>query len=80
MEKQSSGWVKPDNESTNIAFIKWEEGKKPGVGNLTVEFKSKARYVYREVEKQIFKDFKGAESAGSYLHHHIKGKYKYEAL
>ena len=81
MAQQSSGWVSPDNESSNIKFIKWDEEVEPNLKKvLTVEFQNGKKYEYYGVTKETFKEFKSAPSAGRYLNEHIKDKYEHTKL
>ena len=80
MATQSSGWQAPDNESSNIKFIKWDGDKETGIGTLTIEFNNKKRYEYSKVPKQTYKDLKAAESSGKYFHANIREKYETKEL
>lgn len=65
---KSSGWVPPDNESSTIKFLKWDEGNK-----LTIHFHNGNRkYEYQNVTREVFTDLRTAKSAGTYHNQHIK--------
>lgn len=62
----------PKVTSSNIEQIDYENG------NLIVEFKNNSKYLYKNVEREIYEKMLLAESVGKYFHSTIKGKYEYE--
>jgi KTSC domain len=47
---------------------------------LTVEFKAGSIYTYQNISDDIARDFRVAESKGSYLAKNIKGKFDYSKV
>ncbi len=45
---------------------------------MAVEFHHGGLYHYSDVPPEVFAAFEANESKGSFLHHNIKGKYKFE--
>ena len=62
--------------SSNISSIGYCEDS----NTLEVEFHGGALYAYYEVPADLHTGLKLADSHGSYLHRHIKGKYRYARL
>lgn len=61
-------------KSSNIYSIEWDEN------NLTVHYNNGTSYKYKEISESVFIEMSEAESAGSFLHQNIKGKYRYEQI
>lgn len=49
-------------------------------GHVIVKFKDGASYQYSNVPRSLFQELIKAKSAGSFLHHSIKGKYTHKRL
>lgn len=68
----------PRNEkiikSSNIYKIEWDEN------NLWVHYNNESVYQYKDVPENVSIKMGEAESAGSFLHQNIKGKYRYERI
>lgn len=47
---------------------------------LRIRFVSGSVYDYKKVPETIFNTFKEAASRGTFLNHHIKGKYKFKRI
>ncbi len=62
--------------SSVIASMKYD----PGLSQLRIRFVSGVVYNYKNVPEQVFKEMKAATSKGSFLNHHIKGKYQFEKI
>jgi hypothetical protein len=61
-------------DSTSIEAIGYDRR----TGELYVRFlESGDRYVYREVEEEVFEEFLCADSKGNYFNREIKGEYPY---
>lgn len=45
---------------------------------MAVEFRRGGLYHYSDVPPEVFAAFEASESKGSFLHHNIKGRYKFE--
>lgn len=61
-------------ESSNISAIGYQDGV------LAVEFKSGALHHYRDVPDDLFREFEGALSKGTFYTLNIKGKYPSDKL
>jgi hypothetical protein len=57
--------------STNLDSIGYEKKKK----ELQVEFKDGARYKFKDVKPDLFKEFQKAESKGSFFAMNIRNKF-----
>ena len=60
-------------KSSNVKSVGWNPDDK----TLSVEFSDGSIYNYSDVEKDIHEGLVSAKSVGSFLHKHIKGKYKH---
>jgi hypothetical protein len=49
-------------------------------GSLFLRFKSGVSYRYPNTPYKIYTSLIGAESPGSFFHHNVRAKYKYERL
>jgi hypothetical protein len=59
--------------SSNVARISYEETS----STLEVEFHNGSIYQYYDVPQQIWSAFKDAPSKGQFIHHSLKGQYRY---
>lgn len=48
--------------------------------DLIVEYKSGAKYRYKNVSNDLFESLKSAESKGRFMNSEIKGKFDYERI
>ena len=62
--------------SSNIASV----GYDPATQTLEIEFHDGRVYQYFDVPQSVYEALMRAESAGKYLHEHIKGIYRYARL
>jgi len=62
--------------STVIAHTNYDAAKKI----LRVTFLSGSVYEYKNVEEQVYADYKKAFSKGIFLNQNIKGKYAYQKI
>ncbi len=62
--------------SSNIRSI----GYDPGAHVLEIEFHGGAVYQYFEVPESIYQGLINAQSHGSFLHAHIRDKYRYQRM
>ena len=62
--------------SSNVASVGYEEFTQ----TLEVEFHDGSVYQYFDVPRSTYEGLINASSVGSYLHHNIKGKYRYVRL
>jgi KTSC domain len=62
--------------SSNVASV----GYDPQSNTLEVGFLSGGVYQYYGVPSGIFRGLVGASSVGSYLHHHVKGIFRYRRV
>ena len=60
-------------ESSNIAAI----GYDTKFGNLIVEYKSGARYQYKNVPYELYENLLKTESKGRFVNENVKGKFEY---
>lgn len=60
--------------SSNLSSGQWDSD----TDTLTLTFADGARYDYLNVPRSVWQGLKGAESAGSYFHRHIRNRYAYE--
>ena len=60
-------------KSSNIASAAYDEATK----SMEVRFKSGGTYTYAEVPKHVYDGFMSADSHGSFLAAHVKGKYSH---
>lgn len=58
--------------SSNIKRIGYDEKK------LIVEYKSGAKYFYKNVPRNLYKKLLESESKGRFMNSEIKGHYEYE--
>lgn len=65
-----------ENESNNISKIEYDNSTQ----SLLIVFRNDAEYLYSDIPESVFLDMKNSESKGSYLHNHIKGKYRYSRV
>lgn len=63
-------------DSSSIAAIGYDRQARL----LHVEFRSGARYRYREVPEAVFAAFLNAESKGRYFAQYVRGKFAYERI
>lgn len=49
-------------------------------GKMEVEFTNGGRYLYKEVEREVFQDMVKSESVGKFFHKNVKNKYEYERV
>lgn len=63
-------------ESSQLSFIGYDED----TNTLYVTFKNNATFKYIDVPEQVYKDFKEANSVGSYFNMYIKTKYTYSRM
>lgn len=66
-------------ESSTVASSDWSRTQYTK-GELIVNFKSGASYVYADVEKDDYMKFINSESIGAALNHFIKGTYQFTKL
>lgn len=52
-------------------------GYDPTTKTLAIRFQSGGTYHYKDVPSEVYEKMKKAESLGSFLHHHVKGKFKH---
>lgn len=62
-------------ESSNLKSVGYDSAKQI----LEIEFKDSV-YQYFSVPESVFQNLMSAGSKGSYLHSHVKGKFRYEKL
>ena len=67
-------------ESSTVASSNWSIETEATKGELIVNFKSGASYVYADVEKEDYTKFINSESIGAALNHFIKGTYQFTKL
>lgn len=67
-------------ESSTVASSDWAIETEATKGELIVNFKSGASYVYANVDKDDYKKFINSESIGSALNLYIKGTYEFTKL
>ena len=60
--------------ASNIQKIEWDEE------NLIIHFHNRSKYQYFDIPEKISIELGNAESPGAYLHHEIKGKYRYARI
>ena len=58
--------------SSNVLGIGYNKEKNV----MRVSFKGGSSYRYFGVDEDLFLSVKNAKSVGSYLHHHVKGKFE----
>ena len=63
-------------KSSNIKSIGYERTSK----TLEIEFHSGGLYEYAEVPEPVHEGLMKAESHGSYLHQHIRDKYRFRKV
>ncbi len=56
--------------SSSIKAVGYEDGR------LYVNFRSGSRYVYEDVPRKVYDDFRAASSLGRFFVHFIKGVYR----
>lgn len=61
-------------ETSNIYKIRWDEN------NLFIHFNNESVYQYFDVPEKVSIEMGNAESPGSFLHHEIKGQYRYSRI
>lgn len=57
--------------SKNVHSANWD----PDTGDMTIVFKSRAQYVYRNVERKIYEDLLTSYSPGRFLHKNVIKKF-----
>lgn len=67
--------IKP-KESSSVFSYAYDDEKSV----LMVKFKSGDVYHYRGVPEELFKEMQKAESAGKYIHEHLKSQYNYDKV
>lgn len=60
--------------SSNLSSGTWDSD----TDTLTIEFTGGSSYDYFNVPRSVWQGLKGADSAGSYFHRQIRGRYSYE--
>jgi lysyl-tRNA synthetase, class II len=63
-------------QSSNIAAYEYD----PEVEDLTVEFRSGATYIYRNVPPSKYRGMQSASSVGEYFARQIRGRHNYEQV
>lgn len=63
-------------KSSNLEAV----GYDPATHTLSVTFRNGGHYEYADVPSQAYMDLIQAESKGTHLHAHIKGKYAHRKL
>lgn len=58
-------------KSSNVQAVGYDGAR----NELHVQYKSGGHYVYVGVRADLYQRALGAESVGSFLHKHVKGKY-----
>lgn len=61
-------------ESGNLNRVGWEKE------NLLIEFKSKEKYLYQNVSREIFEKLLTSESKGKFFHSKIKGVFDWHKV
>lgn len=61
-------------ESSNVKSIGWLDN------NLYVEYKSGTKYLYENVDKDIYLKLLGSKSRGQFMNEQIKNKYSYKKI
>ena len=49
-------------------------------GSLIVEYKSGAKYQYKEVPYEVYENLIKAESKGRFINENVKGKFEYNRI
>lgn len=62
--------------SANIVSAAYDDDSE----DLTIEFQSGDRYLYRNVPKTVFRRMQHAPSAGQYFYRQIRNAYQYEQV
>ena len=63
-------------ESSNISAV----GYDMSFGSLIVEYKSGAKYQYKEVPYEVYENLIKAESKGRFINENVKGKFEYNRI
>jgi hypothetical protein len=61
--------------SSHIAQAEYDHD----TGDMTVTFQNGSNYTYHNVARSNWRGMQTAQSAGEYLHRHIKGRHSYTA-
>lgn len=62
--------------SSNVSQAEYDDESE----DLTIEFQSGDRYLYRNVPKAIFRRLQHAPSAGQFFYRQIRNVYQYEQV